>query len=65
MHTPMRYLVSELVLHVFLDASEHERLQYHVQALDLVLVDIAFAFILGMAFYIFRKPFYELIVRVE
>ena len=59
------YLVSKLVLHIFLDTTQHERLQYHVQAPDLVFVDVVLAFILSMTFDIFGEPFHKFVVRIE
>ncbi|KAH6603254.1 hypothetical protein Trco_008029 [Trichoderma cornu-damae] len=56
-------LVAQLLLHVLLHAAEHERLQDHVEALQLVLVELGVALRVGLD--VLGKPFAELVVRIE
>lgn len=47
-----------------LDSSQHEGLENHVQAAQLMLVEFA-TLVFSSILDVFRKPFVELVVRVE
>jgi len=56
-------LLTQLVLHVLLDAPEHEGLQDRVQTLQLLLVQRAL--LLRVRLDVLGEPLLELLVRVE
>src|SRR4029077_5147494 len=55
--------VSKFLLDMFLDTAQHERLQNHVEALQLVLIELRVA--LRVRLDILGKPLTELIMRIE
>jgi hypothetical protein len=57
------HLVTELVLDVLLDTTEHERLEDHVKSPQLMLVHRSL--VLGVALDVLGEPLAELVVRVE
>lgn len=58
------HLVAQLVLHMTLHATQHERLQYHMQTAQLVFVELA-AFVLSSVLDVLGEPLVKLIMRVE
>jgi len=57
-------LLAQFVLHVFLDTTQHERFENHMQSTKLVFVEFV-ALVLSSILYVFREPLVELVMRIE
>lgn len=55
------YLLTQFVLHVLLDAAQHERFEDHMQSTKLMFVEFV-ALVLGSILDVFREPLVELVV---
>jgi hypothetical protein len=58
------YLLAQFILHVFLDTTQHERFEDHMQSAKLVFVELV-ALVLSSVLNILREPFVELVMGIE
>lgn len=58
------HLLAQFVLNVFLDTTQHERFEDHMQSTKLVFVEFV-ALIFRSILDVLREPLVELVVRVE
>ena len=58
------HLLAQFVLYVFLDTTQHERFQDHMQSTKLVIVEFV-ALIFSSILNVLREPLIELVMGVE